>query len=312
MRAEVRPLAAHDVADVARLCDQELVLDRAAATLPEVLMRRPHAALVATSDSSVIGACFGSVAQPTGQGSAGFIDMIVVDRAEQRRGVGQNLVAEMERELAARGCQHVSITGNGPYYAWPGIDIHYTSAICLAELLGYRRGGCEVNMDVDLAQAPLDTVADEQRLRSLGIAVRSAGPQDEALLQDSLASTWQPGWIAEVVAAVRTDGAGLHMALSGQQCVGFCAFGVGRVHEVGPVGVSPDARQLGIGRVLLRRCLAQQLARGLSTAELVWAGPISYFARVLGATIGRAFWVYDKNLTQDGPAADWRDRIGLL
>jgi hypothetical protein len=56
----------------------------------------------------------------------------------------------MERQLAARGCGQIYLAGHGPYYAWPGIDIHYTAAICFAEDLGYRREGCEVNMNVDL------------------------------------------------------------------------------------------------------------------------------------------------------------------
>jgi mycothiol synthase len=250
--------------------------------------------------------------QTAGEQPAGFLDLIVVDRSAQRQGVGRSLVAAMESYLASRGCQNVSIAGHGPYYAWPGIDIHYTAAICLAEDLGYRRGECEVNMDVDLRHAPLDTTADEARLRTLGIEMRSAVPADEAFLQESLASTWRPDWIAEIRAALQTDSAGLELALAGGQCAGFCAYGIRRLHEVGPVGVSPASRRHGVGSVLLRRCLAEQRRSGVSSAELVWAGPLSYFSRALHATIGRAFWLYDKDLTERERQPHWRDRIGLI
>jgi mycothiol synthase len=310
---QIRPLTAQDVAAVAGLCEQELRLDRAAGTLPALLLRRPHVALVAAAAAGrVIGACFGSAGQRPAPGQDGFIDLIVVEAGERRRGVGRRLVAEMERQLAERGCERVLLTGNGVYYAWPGVDIHYTAAICLADDLGYLRTGCEVNMDVDLGLAPLDTRADEERLRGLGIVMRSAGQHDEALLHRSLTPTWQPGWIAELVAALRTDGGGVQLALRGQDCVGFCAFGVRRRHEVGPIGTSPLVRRLGIGAVLLRRCLGELRELGLDAAELVWAGPLSYFSTTVHATIGRAFWTYQKELARPDPPPSWRDRIGLI
>ena len=42
------------------------------------------------------------------------------------------------------------------------------------------------------------------------------------------------------------------------------------------------------------------------------AGPPSYFSRTLGATIGRAFWLYSKDLVDTTQVPDWRDRVGLL
>jgi mycothiol synthase len=295
---DIAPLTAGDLSAVVDLCEQELVLDRAARTLPGVLMRRPHTALVAHApDARLAGVCFGSAVHQPATRATGFIDLIVVDRAFQGRGTGRSLVAEMERQLASCGCQRVRIAGNGPYFAWPGIDIHYTAAICLAEDLGYRRTGCEVNMDVDLQHAPLDTGADEERLRREGIAIRSASPSDEQLLRRSVEPVWPPVWVSEILIALETAEGGLEIAVQDDQCVGFCAYGVRHVHEVGPVGTVPAARRHGIGAVLLRRCLSRQRSLGLSAAELVWAGPLSYFSRTLNARIGRAFWTYHKDLT---------------
>jgi mycothiol synthase len=87
---------------------------------------------------------------------------------------------------------------------------------------------------------------------------------------------------------------------------------VRRLHEVGPLGTAPSAKGQGIASVLLRRCLADRARRGVSTAELVWAGPLSYFSRTVQATIGRAFWLYEKDLTRREPPPGWRDRTGLL
>jgi mycothiol synthase len=301
-----------DLTDVAALCVRELTLDRDAASIPGILMRRPCISLLAVRGGSSVGLCVGSAETDPDSMTEGFIDLLVVDRGQQRQGIGRQLAEATERQLAARGCQRIYLAGHGPYYAWPGIDIHYTAAICFAEDLGYRRRGCEVNMNVDLRHADLDTVVAQDALRSAGIEIRRASSADDGPLQESLGSTWKQSWIAELAAALRSVQAGVNLAVQDGRYIGFCAYGVRREHEVGPVGTAPDRRGLGIGGVLLKRCLADQRDRGVTVAELVWAGPLSYFSRTLNATIGRAFWQYEKNLAATDQTQDWRDRVGLI
>ena len=167
-------------------------------------------------------------------------------------------------------------------------------------------------MDVDLRRVPLDVGPAEDQLRSSGIEVRRAGPVDDGPMQKSLGVTWQPSWVRELTAALRSSLAGLYVAVLGARYVGFCAYGLNRGHEVGPVGTAPDLRKLGVASVLLKRCLADQRDRGLPWAEIVWAGPLSYFSGTLGATIGRAFWQYEKILAATSQPPDWRDRVGLI
>jgi mycothiol synthase len=305
-------MSADDLPDVTSLCARELVLDRDAAAIPGILMRRPCTSLVAVRGREVVGTCIGSVATDCDGATEGYIDLLVVDRGQQRRGIGRQLADAIERQLAARGCEQIYLAGHGPFYAWPGVDIHYTSAICFAEDLGYRRQGCEVNMNVNLLHADLDTAVAQDALRSAGIDIRHAGDADDGPLQESLGSTWQQSWITEIAVALRSSQAGLYLAVRDGRYIGFCAYGLNRRHEIGPVGTSPDCRRLGIGGVLLKRCLADQRACGVNVAELVWAGPLSYFSRTVNATIGRAFWQYEKNLAATDQTPDWRDRVGLI
>jgi len=311
-RVAISQLSPHQLGDVSRLCEQELTLDRCAGSIPRIVTRRPYLGLAAVQESSTVGACIGSIAEVGDEDSEGFMDLLVVDRAHQRRGIGRQLAAEMERQLAARGCQRINVSGTGPNYAWPGVDIHYTAAVCFVEDSGYERQGCEVNMDIDLLCAQLDTRTSEERLASEGVEVRRADRDDDGPLQDSLGSVWQSSWISELTEVLRSGEGGVYVAVRDTRYVAFCAYGLNRLHEVGPIGTHPDLRRLGIGSVLLKRCLAEQRDRGVVAAELVWAGPLSYFARAVHATIGRAFWLYSKDLSGAGRVADWRDRVGLL
>ncbi|HEY1642061.1 MAG TPA: GNAT family N-acetyltransferase [Streptosporangiaceae bacterium] len=139
--------------------------------------------------------------------------------------------------------------------------------------------------------------AGEDRLRAAGVLVRRAGPADDGPLQDALRGSWPETWVTETAAALRSDQGGVHIAVQGRQYAGFCAYGVSRHHEIGPIGTDPRLRRLGIGAVLLRRCLAEQRDRGLASADIGWAGPLSFFSRTVHASISRAFWCYDKEIS---------------
>jgi mycothiol synthase len=293
---EIQLLSTRHLAAVKHLCRNELTLDRYADTLPGVLMRRPHIGVVAVRGPTVLGVCFGSVSEYRAAGREGFIDLVVVDRNEREHGIGRRLVSEVEQELATRGCEVARIAGNPPHYAWPGIDVRYTPAICFVEDLGYTRGRCVVNMEVDLTRASLTTEVHEARLGALGITVHRAGIDELEDLRTSLKDDWDDAWVAESTASLSEPDAGLYVAMRDGRCVGFCAYGVNRAHEIGPIGTVPDLRSIGVAGVLLRRCLREQRARGIAAAELVWVLPLKPASRSFGATISRAFWMYQKDL----------------
>jgi ribosomal protein S18 acetylase RimI-like enzyme len=116
---KINQMSAHDLNDLASLCDHELVLDRYARSIPGILTRRPHIGLVATHGSMMMGACIGSVAPGNDGDTEGFTDLLVVDGAKQRQGIGRRLTKAMEQRLAARGCRRIGLMANGPHYTWP-------------------------------------------------------------------------------------------------------------------------------------------------------------------------------------------------
>jgi hypothetical protein len=57
-----------------------------------------------------------------------------------------------------------------------------------------------------------------------------------------------------------------------------------------------QARGSGVGAVLLRRCLADQRALGLATAQICWVGPVAFYARTVGAYLERTFRIMHREL----------------
>jgi len=255
---------------------------------------------VSVTGGRVIGVVLGSVSHR--DPSIGHVDLVAVDPRERRRGVARALMARIEGALAGLGAGDVVIAGNAPYYAWPGIDVRYTPAICAAMAFGFEQDQPAWNMTVDLAAdlAAADlasTEADEARLAGEGITVRRAAPEDVKALVDFALTTFGPGWAGEITHSVGRDQAGCHLALAKDGTIlGFAAYGSSRPTWFGPMGTATAARGLGIGALLLRRCLADQLAAGHTKIQIGWVGPLPFYSKAVAARVERVFLLYRKQL----------------
>jgi mycothiol synthase len=254
----------------------------------------PDLRVVVDGADGPIGVALGSIRAATG---SGHVDLIAVMPWARGRGVGTALLEAAEQRLRAAGANALFIGGNTPTFAWPGIDIRYTPAICLAESRGYAYARQALNMTVDLLHAPLDTVSDETRLRGLGVHVRrlrsdEARPGD---LFDSWVRGWGGTWQIEAARAAAYATPRIHVAVRDGRYVGFACHGVNRTAWFGPMGTDESERGNGIGAILLRRCLADMRDAGIRTAEIAWVGPHKFYARAVGAVLARAFWIYRKD-----------------
>lgn len=233
--------------------------------------------------------------------TVGHLELLAVDPRYRRRGVGTALVRAAEERLAALGVREVRWAGNPPCYAWPGIDVRYTPALCAAEALGYEWYREAHNMAVDLAAtgaaaADLSTTAEEERLAAAGVAVRAATTADLTVLGDWAERTWNASWRWELEQSVLGSTAGCHVAWRDGDVLAFAGYGANRPRWFGPMGTDPAARNLGLGRVLLRRCLSDMRDRGVDDAQIGWVGPIPFYSRTVGARVDRVFWLYRRTL----------------
>ncbi|WP_460495002.1 GNAT family N-acetyltransferase [Dactylosporangium cerinum] len=189
-------------------------------------------------DGGPTGVVFGSIsdADPL----LGHVELIAVRPDRRREGIGRELLAAAERELAARGAQRIRIGGNPPCYVWPGIDVRYTPAVCLAQRAGYERTNTAWNMTADLTGGWTGAEADEERLDGAGVKVMRAGPDTPEWVR----GIWGNGWAWEVAQSLDRDGAGCWVAVKwlgsggrlGGDGGGGCDGGQG-VDEAGARGV---------------------------------------------------------------------------
>ena len=215
-------------------------------------------------------------------GDDGFIRFLAVDPAWRGRGIGRALVDAAEADLRAAGARNVTVGADAPHYLWAGIDTRELGAVCLFERLRYQRVDANFNMDVDLAGLPPDPGG-----------WRLAGAADRAAIDEWAVRHWD-FWRAELLRAL--DQGGLVVADDDRGLAAVCAHDVTRAGFVGPVAVRPDLMGRGAGVAPLLGALHEMRRAGGTHAEVSWVGPVVPYARV-GATIGRVFLVYRKELT---------------
>jgi GNAT superfamily N-acetyltransferase len=300
----VREAADADAEAIHETCAAALTLDAVAApALVDLLWKaevnRRRVALVADDRAGVVFASTGRAGprdnSPAGGNAVGnspatgHIDLLAVHPRARGRGLGRALITAAEERLAGLGVGEVRFAGNPPCYAWPGIDVRYTPALCLAERLGYERYQMAWNMTADLS-TDLSTDDDVRRLAEAGVEVRTARAGRRGSVVEFARTHWNDSWAWEVDHA-----SGCHYAVRSGELLGFATWGA-RPTWFGPMGTAPPARGLGIGRVLLRRCLAEQRNAGLTRAEIGWVGPLRFYSRAVGARAERVFALYRRRL----------------
>jgi len=309
----VRAAVPEDLPALRSLAVASLRWDADAARLVDLLWPNTDTefALVDEADGVLVGLALGSLGRESRDPAAarrGHVNLLAVAPGARRQGRATALLHALERRLGSVGARDVLIGGATPRFAWPGIDVRYTAATCFAEARGYVRQREAVNMTVELATAAaesrLATELDEKRLAKLSITVRALSEPDRERITPWLAG-WGGTWREETLATLDRvaeggDDAGTFVAVlrdgtADAEYVGFASYGVNRRDWFGPMGTSGELRRLGIGGVLLRRCLSEMRAVGVQSAQIGWVGPVGFYARTVDAYVERVYWMYRRD-----------------
>jgi GNAT superfamily N-acetyltransferase len=229
----------------------------------------------------------------------GWIRAFLVHPHLRRTGIGTVMFDTIEERLVQRGIKEVNAGWAQPNYFLPGVDINYTPAIVFLDQRGYQTSReTRVNMEVKIQGQDLSTRSTEDRLARQEINIRRAQPGDADAIRDFCVRHGAPDWAVETLQALETEPVTVFVALQQRQLCAFATHSVcGPVH-FGPMLTDPELRGRGIGTVLLKRCLFDWQSAGVPRCEIVWAGPISFYARAVGATICKGFWTFQKTLDE--------------
>jgi len=268
----------------------------------------PSAGSAASGAGPPAGSAASGAGPPAGGEGDGWVVAWAVDPAWQRRGLGRSLLERAERHLVAEGCRRVVLLAYPPGYYLPGIDAtRYPAAERLARAAGYRLDEVVAAMESPLGgyRCPGEVETAQAALRSDGWRVGPVRPADVSGLLH-LAGTLSADWAEVLRAALARGVAAESIQVAGRngEVAGFAAFGsyLGFPDRFGPFGVDPRWRGVGLGRILLHRCLQEMGAQGMQRAWFLWTSEDSAAGRLYegtGFTVTRRFDIYSRPLVPD-------------
>lgn len=300
MSANLVALTPADLPELLDLCSAALPLDTFSLRLLESRVFedprfQPGLALGFRSGRRLVGAMVGVLRTVADGDLHGWIKLLVVDAGHRRGGVGTALLHEMEERFQAAGVMQIDTVG-APYYFWPGVDVRYTPACCFFERMGYTEHRYTLSMAVDLGSQDFDIRPQERKLAEQGLTLHRADSRRLNDILDFIRQEWPP-WADEVQLAMRNDPVSMFYAAREGQVVAFAAYDTAMFRGTfGPMGTDASLRGLGVGGVLLKRCLREMKELGYERCEIAWVGPVGFYARQVGATICRIFRDYRRTL----------------
>lgn len=216
---------------------------------------------------------------------------------EAGRRVAGPLLEELGRRLAARGVEKVRMLGTPPHYFRPGIDARETGLIACLLDLGWKHEATHFNMTCDLARWVSPGEAAIFGADAQGYSVRRARPEDREAFTEYMNRAWTANWRDESLEAFANDPITLFLALKGEAIAGFAAYEVSQcVGGFGPTGVSPEHRGAALGKRVLWACLDALQRTGRAVCEIGWVGPVGFYHRSCGATLGPAYWFLTRDV----------------
>jgi mycothiol synthase len=310
----IQPYQPQDLYPVLAVLTQALPRDpiSAARFVRQVLLDanfRAEGALVARVDEQVAGFCLAIARQVPLENVSpdldrGYLTLVGVLPAFQRRGIGSQLLARAEAYLRSQGRGAAMVSPYAPGYFIPGVDVAtYAGGLQFFLRHGYREVYRPIAMEAPLWDwSPPDWLAaTAQRLEEDGVHCEAYRAEWTLPLLEFVRREFPGDWVRVAREAMARILGGdppgrLILAHQAGQVLGFVHH---ENERFGPIGVAAAERGRGLGHLLMFRALQAMREAGSRTAWFLWSDDAT--ARRLYHSAGfqerRRFAVLRKELT---------------
>jgi GNAT superfamily N-acetyltransferase len=284
-------LTQKDLREATELCARAWAYDHITQTLlHEKLFEDPPGeatvALGARESETTLVALVGLSAR----GPMAWIKVGATDPTRRGQGLAAAMVEQAESWARGHGASTLRIMDHPGNYLTPGIDVRYAEAIEFLARRGFTVAGENRNLVLRLPP-PVAT-----RATLPGYELRRARHADSGAIE-AVARRASEAWAYEVRRAMDQDVPAVHLAAYAGEPVAFAAHdgnnrGTG---SFGPGWTLEAHRGKGLGRALLRACLADIAKAGHERAIIPWVSDTKIY-RHLGAVEGGRYRMLVKTI----------------
>lgn len=254
----------------------------------------PEKSLKAVINSRIVSFMQGVTRESSG-GKIGFIKLFATDEKWRRQGIATTLLKTIEEKLLSEGVKEIRILDSNPNYLQPGLDPRYTEAYVFITRRGYKKFDEDVNMEVNLEGRNFSTDREEETLSRAGVKIKRTSLEDRpsvfAFIDKNFATSRK-----EVEVSFRNRPISTHIGLKDGRVIAFATYDANNLNTgwFGPMGTLKEFRAMGIGRILLKKCLQDMKLKGHKVSTIAWVGPIAFYNDTVGANVTRVFWRFKK------------------
>lgn len=200
----------------------------------------------------------------------GWINVMFVDEAQRRKGIGESLVKKAEEKLKSMGAETVTLAAYSPSYFFPGVDKeNYKASIKFFEKMGYKAGKESYSMCKDIHGYKLsdETLKKLSKAEEAGFSFINFDYKYALELLEFTKNEFGGGWKRNSLISMQNNTAEDCILLvldKEQKIVGFCMRMIdGNPMRFGPIGIKADVRNYGIGGILFDIAQLEMEKRGI-------------------------------------------------
>lgn len=236
---------------------------------------------LAVEDGHCIGFCYGvkrkvPYLERGLEPERGWISIMAVKEAYQRKGIAKKLVTAVELALKEKGTKTITLCAYSPNYFTPGIDCRYEAAIALFNGMGYEHTAQSVSMQRSLWDYNMAPAVEAKReaLQQEGIRILPYEKKYQCQLLDYALDNFGAGWKRNALVAMQKKEAENTVLLcvdKNDTIIGFAMRKIdGNESRFGPIGVNECLRSKGIGGVLFECMMQDMRRRGCGYLYFLW------------------------------------------
>ena len=234
----------------------------------------------------------------------GWVNVMFVDAACQRKGIGTQLLLRAEEDLKARGAKNITLAAYSPSYFFPGVDVeNYKTGVKFFEKMGYQSGKVSYSMCKDLHGFHLSSEAIEKlkTANEAGFHFEMFTYKYAIDLLNFARDEFGGGWKRNCLLTMQHDRAEDCILLVLDQENKICGFCARMIDEnpmrFGPIGTAERVRNHGLGGILFDLAQLEMEKRGIHHLYFVSTDePGRRFYERHGVKVFRTFQDYKKDI----------------
>lgn len=256
----------------------------------------PAMLIGAYKDGELIGSAMG-VYRPWKNEKTGFIKFIIVKENLRKSGIGSALLKACKMELEDKKCDNLIFASSSPLYFCPGVPKDESDSCIFLEKKGWQRISERINLNVDLSKMAINSPPLEKPV-DISLAIADKDSKEKVL--KFVDSEFSRSWTDETEDAFSANAQKfcfITTEKSSGDVLGFATVNTANPNWFGPMGVRPDMRGKGLGKLLASHALLRAKEVGLKQIVLPWINEKeSFYRKIVAAAEKVIFYKYQAEL----------------